>query len=424
MNPEEKLAVARLIVADRFAYFTQAVLGMVYRPAPGMGTMGVSKSGVCYYDPETIDKWTQGQVAMVLMHEVQHLMRDHHGRQQSMAADAQLFNIAGDCELNDDLLEAVNHIYASASGVPQDPAVRIEFPTHAKMPASRKAMGSAIFPGDFGMSDGLTAEEYYHLLRQQAQKCPSKPGPGWCGSGAGNPLPGEPNEEGRSEADLVRIRQEVAQATKTAAAKNPGSVPAEWARWADQQLKPSVVPWQKKLARACRAALSHRKGMVDYRYAIPPRRQWGVGVGPGKPILPGLFAPIPSVAVAVDTSGSMGEVELVRAVSEAKAILSAAGSSVTLIACDAEVHTHRKVRDWRQVGSLLKGGGGTSFIPIFEELDRRANPRPDVVVVCTDGYGPAPEAPPRGMHVIWLLVGGTKPPAPWGEAVVVDEGTS
>ena len=159
-------------------------------------------------------------------------------------------------------------------------------------------------------------------------------------------------------------------------------------------------------------------GAVEHRYDGPSRRQAGIGYGTGRPVLPRLRAPMPRVAVAVDTSGSMSGGDLDRAMGETSAILRAIGAPVTFLACDAAVHGVAKVAHLGQV--QLKGGGGTDFRPIFEALaDMR--PRVDVVVVMTDGYGPAPDEELTGLRTIWLLIGGNeRAPAAWGTTVCVD----
>jgi len=50
-------------------------------------------------------------------------------------------------------------------------------------------------------------------------------------------------------------------------------------------------------------------------------------------------------------------------------------------------------------------------------------PRPSLLIILTDGDGPAPEAPPKGVSVLWVLIGNTfKKPVEWGESVVIEEG--
>jgi predicted metal-dependent peptidase len=381
LSPSQKLAAARLSAARRFPYFTSALLSLSPRLAPGLGTMAVTHRAVLLWDEKALEGWSVNQIAAVLVHEIGHLLRGHHGRCAAMGADPKLFNLAGDAEINDDIV-----------------AMGLDLP------------GDPVLPKHFDKEDGLTAEEYYHAAVQKGAQGPAGPqaGGGWCGSAGGQAVPGEPADDdkgGRSAADLARIQQETAEAVRSHEAKNgQGSVPAGWSRWAEGALAAPKIPWQAKLARCTRAAVAYRPGAIDYRYSRMSRRQGGVGFGPGKPVLPAMIAPVPQVMVAVDTSGSMGDQEMQRALSETASILAAVGAEVDFVSCDAQVHSDRKIRHWKEIAALLKGGGGTDFRPVFDAAMRK-RPRPEVLVFVTDGCGPAPSRPPPGVKVIWLLVG-------------------
>lgn len=450
MNVNDKLGTARLIICRRFPFFTAGIHALIFREAPGLGTFAVAPNLVCRFDPAVVEEWSVEEIAGVILHEWFHPTRRHHLRREALAADPRDWNVAGDCEINDDIL-----------------AAGLKLPAGCITPASlSQALG--VNPP---LKEGLLAEEYYEAIvraRQQQQKGGGKgsggeagdqqggdqqggdqqegkdgsggrgsgredsgekpqPGKGWCGGGAGRPVPGEPgpgedegDAPGRSEAEVGRAARQVAEAMKEhAATKGRGSCPAGWLRWADDQIAPPKVPWQTKLARAARAAVQYRAGMVDYTYGAPAREQWGVGIGPGKPVLPSFHAPVPRVAVGVDTSGSMGTAEVTVAVREANGILRAVGANVAFLACDAQVHEQREVRSWKEILPLLKGGGGTDFRPLFDAVDRMRH-RPDVFVFVTDGLGPAPEQPPKGVSVIWLLVSSKRRPCSWGEFIEID----
>jgi predicted metal-dependent peptidase len=152
-----------------------------------------------------------------------------------------------------------------------------------------------------------------------------------------------------------------------------------------------------------------------------------VGTGPGAPILPSPFAPQVEVAVVVDTSGSMGRKEMEAALAELDGILRSVRGEVRVVSCDAEVQKAGKVTRAADAAKLLKGGGGTDFVPAFDHLVRH---RPGVTIVVTDGHGPAPDDEPRWTDTVWLLVGkDTRTPYPasrpfggdvqWGEVIKV-----
>jgi predicted metal-dependent peptidase len=78
------------------------------------------------------------------------------------------------------------------------------------------------------------------------------------------------------------------------------------------------------------------------------------------------------------------------------------GSSVEVLAVDADVQGSSRVT--RAARARLAGGGGTDMrVGVTAALSRR--PRPDVIVVLTDGWTPWPDSPPAGVVVIAGLLG-------------------
>jgi predicted metal-dependent peptidase len=128
------------------------------------------------------------------------------------------------------------------------------------------------------------------------------------------------------------------------------------------------------------------------------------------------------VAIYIDTSGSMGEPELQYAKNVICNVMEQTSVEVVWLGqCDARVHEVRRVRV-REVPLLpMKGRGGTNFIPIFEGKGSvgTLRPKPDMVLIITDGDGPAPQVAPRGLCVIWVIVPcGYRRPASWGHLIV------
>jgi predicted metal-dependent peptidase len=417
-------------------YFGAILRGLVRREAPGLGTIGVSKVGVLYWDPAFIDTVTTEELAAGLIHEVMHVALKHCQRFEDMGVIAEATSDKG--------------AKAFIANIAADMAIN---PDVEKMAALPKG---GVLPKDFGLPDGLVMEDYYNRLLQQAQQQPQegsggkgggqekdgqgkgkggqnepKPGvgKGWCGSCAGHALPqepaakGKPDAEGRSEAEMERFRKQSAEAVREAVEKNRGFVPESLRVWSEQMLSPAKIPWREKLARIVRGAVAYKSGAVDLTWKRPSRRQAGMGFGIGRPIVPSMHAPVPDVAVVIDTSGSMGDGDLAAAASELGGVLAAVGAKVTVVACDAEVHGLRECRTIHEAVELFVGGGGTSMRPAMAALLAR-KPMPSVVIICTDGHigdGYLPHEPPY--KVIWCVVGagGNKEPCPYGDVVVVDD---
>jgi predicted metal-dependent peptidase len=71
--------------------------------------------------------------------------------------------------------------------------------------------------------------------------------------------------------------------------------------------------------------------------------------------------------------------------------------------CDAKVHRTDELEEAGDLAALrskkVPGGGGTSFIPVFDEIDKTGI-EPDALVYLTDGMGCFPRQAPR-YTVIW-----------------------
>jgi len=104
--------------------------------------------------------------------------------------------------------------------------------------------------------------------------------------------------------------------------------------------------------------------------------------------MPSLYAPLPEVAIVVDTSGSMGDEDLTRAVSEVAGVLKAAGRSATLYSVDAAASAPIKIKSVADV--RLMGGGGTDM-RVGIRAAFAAKHKPTTVIVITDGDTAWPE---------------------------------
>ncbi|WP_286961102.1 DUF2201 family putative metallopeptidase [Arsenicicoccus sp. UBA7492] len=401
--------LGRLVAAESVPYFMHALYAVRPVSLPGLGTVGVDGQWRLYADPTLLvgpDAWDARTLGAVLAHEVGHLLRDHHGRSVVLAQPVSrlAWNLAGDAEINDDLL---------AAGIP--------------LP------DGCVTPEGIGCVPGDLAERYYdHLTRERALGALAAlddGGPG-CGSGCGGQaLSGElpsggglPTEGGGddpaapvSAAEGRAIRRTVAAEVASAvAAKGRGSTPAGVQRWAAGVLAPPTVPWDRVLRATVRRAVADRAGRVDYTYRRPSRR-----TAPGI-VKPSMRAPSITVALVVDTSGSMSTRDLDAAMSEVQGVLRSGGIArdrVQLVDCDAAVGHARRIRSAAAVA--LAGGGGTDM-RVGITAAERLKPCPDLTIVLTDGYTPWPDAPGRSRLVCAVIGDATPPPPPaWATTVHV-----
>ncbi|GHF83868.1 hypothetical protein FNH07_10695 [Amycolatopsis bartoniae] len=370
---EEKLFAARLHAVRNRPYLATALFALHTVESRQVPTMAVDRHWRCYVSPAFVDRTPLDELAGVWVHEVSHLLRDHHGRSDRFAAKHELtgqgerlrMNIAADCEINDD-------VFGDGLARPE----------------------GAVDPALLGLREGQLMEDYLRQFRLG----PYTTGFAWldCGSGADGLERdwdlGADGAHGLSahERDAVRFR--VAQGING----SPGSVPKGWQRWAQEAFHPPQ-PWRELLGAAVRSAMS---GVgEDYTYDRPSRRS------PSLPraVLPSLRRRPPHVCVIVDTSASVSDAELGSAILEIAAIVRAVGGRrdfVSVLSCDAAAHVTDRL--CRAEGIPLVGGGGTDLRTGFAKA-LRGSPRPDVIVALTDGQTPWPEARPPGRTVVGLF---------------------
>lgn len=412
-----RICLARSAASSKMPYFASGLQSLIVREqelAPqGKPTMGVTAGGHLLVDQRFLEKLNVDEASTVLLHEWLHIYLRHTERFDAMVEqgsladsgeDRGLWNDAADMEINDDLKEA-----------------RCVFP-------GKKIIG-AVFPEAFGLPEHKTAEWYALQLKQKQGYEPRRQagaegeGVPACGSAAGNPLEGEPaagDSDARDGIEQDMIRRSAAEEVKAhQRSRGQGSVPRGISLAADQLLEPPKIPWGQLLQSEVSSALRYVAGSADYTYSVRARQQsaleWAFGVE-AAPVLPGMHEPVAKIALVIDTSGSM-TYELKTVCSEAQGILSAmGGASLTVVACDAEVHELREVLSVEEVQASLKGGGGTDFRPAFDALKQLPkHRRPDVVVFGTDGYGSYPDEEPPWKHV-WLCCSGSIA-ADWGTVV-------
>lgn len=386
----DKLYTARLLAARARPYLATALFALHLVESRRTPTMAVDPYWRCYASPAFVARTPVEELAGVWVHEVSHLLRDHHGRGDRYARDHGLsrpaerlrMNIAADCEINDD-------VYGDGLTRPD----------------------GAVTPDTLALAPGQLMEAYLDQFRLG----PRTQAMAWldCGSGAdGGAREWDLGPEGGrglspQARDAVRFR--VAEGITG----RPGDVPESWQRWAETAFHPPQ-PWKKLLGAAVRSAASGPGVGDDYSYARPSRRSASVP----RAVLPSLRRRPPRVCVVVDTSGSVSDSELGSALLEVEAIaraLCGRRDLVSVLPCDAAAPVVHRLCRSREIP--LVGGGGTDLRTGFT---RALRTRPDVVVVLTDGQTPWPEQRPSCRTVVGLFprpLGDAERPPAWAHVV-------
>lgn len=353
-------------------------------------TAAVYDSGLVLVNPKFAAGISDRQLAGVVCHEIMHLLLQHSGRKGSR--DHLKWNIATDLAINSALRQ-----------------MSIELPEGALYPPHG--------------AEGTTAEEFYDKLP------PMPPDAGKGGVGRGCGVEKDPNGQsgaGEGEGD---------EEGEGAGGKAPAPGQVDWEVVAHQaqasargtesakavapllSRKESAIRW-KNLLRSTfnRVAAS---GGRDMQTMSRRNRRSPDGI-----ILPGWISYRPTVAIVIDSSGSMSNAMLARAVAEAQAAGEAAGARVFLALHAAHCYWH----GWIDVkgapdklGRLMTYRGGTDAREAYERVgEERA--KFDTMIHLTDcELGTWPALPENVRRLVVGQIGGgryaSKPPE--GKSTVI-----
>ena len=391
-------------------YLTQALYALIPVASGSVPRMTCDEHWRIYVNETWLSAASIPEIGTELAHMAWHLLSDHAGRARDQSVDratSKQWKQACDATIHA-TLEPVRMCPADSQsaaqlGLPPDRSAEEYHALLTGLPVSLSDRADDVSGDDFrGTSDQQPEEEQ------------------GCGSGADGLM--RPHELG-PDADVGAVPFHDASDIRTRVAIDfvershlRGDVAGESLRWARRVLDP-VVPWEPLLAGAVRRAVGFAAGRGEHTYQRPSRRASSL---PGV-VLPGQRRPVPRISVIVDTSGSVDDGLLARALAEADgALLSlgVAGVQMTVYSVDAAAHTAERVRSIRD--ATLIGAGGTDLRVglVAVEAER---PRPDVVLVFTDGETPWPQSPPPGSAVIIALLGRSRselPPTPaWATRV-------
>ena len=265
----------------------------------------------------------------------------------------------------------------------------------------------AIFPGVGEYAHcppGKTMEEYYALVQQKRQE--SNQGDGGEGNdpgGCGGVMPAPDQASAEHSANTWKGR--VAAAAQNASRR--GSLPGSLERWVERILKPKVDPWEVLREFMTRAV------KTEQNWSRLNRRALARGL-----YLPSRHAnELGDVVLLVDTSGSIGQEQIDLIAGFLEGVLSANPGKLTVIYHD---HKVQGVEEWVPEDGPLElhpvGGGGTSHVPAFQEIENRGL-EPSVILAATDLETCFPDDP--GIPTIWVSVEDNGVLPPFGQYVCI-----
>lgn len=382
----QKLKAVMLIFLLQFPFFTSLLSRLEKVPTKKIETVLVTKENVLFYNPEFILQLTLQQLVFVFAHLVLHPALGFFFRSEGW--DKKVAN------------EANNHVINLLldKNFKSDPAYWIE--NCEKNDAfSNKPL-----------------EEVYSILLKTNKNTQNK-----------SPLGKDAtcNEEieklleamGKKEKDPMRAQKalhenaKVWEAALTEAAANASQHAGTDPAFLDLILGNIPEPkinWEEQLVLKLNEAIGSRQ-VVDWN--TPGRRYSSLDVFVPTEKWPGV-----DVAVYFDTSGSISKQQLQAGVGELLTLLKLSNGRLRVLEGDAKIHKDCVITE---VPKSLKGGGGTSFVPLFDHLEE--NPA-NCVVVFTDTWGGMPKKHPT-IPVIWAVYETALKDAsvPFGEIIAIPE---
>lgn len=469
-------------------FYGRLLNGCGRQSSPGLGTMAVGLSNnkyMLFYDLEWFSSLDQTMQIAVIVHEAGHLALTHIERMIRMSRDMSrekykhlqhVFNIAADMAVNSLAVEPFILINKNFEGCLK----------HLVMPQDRNYPKQLSFEEylDLLLSDlkdhGWDSEAYKNPtvititdedLENEASGSPEQPGgepgeegdkqPG--GDGEGKVQPEKQSAEGtdgypgwfksllqkpiqvhidiskqldtmtdsEKERASSGLKQDIKRIVKTAVnqtKKSRGTVPGHLQSYLDDLMAEHQIPWEVVFRNMVKSVVS--PSMTD-SVVLP---NIGLLEAPGIEPYPGYQRDFSfHIAVAIDTSGSVGDHEFKLMMQELLGIIKTNKSiSMQIIYFDCYIQkevliTAGEADNYEDIRNKLRnryGHGGTDFNAAFKRFlqkddascwdadewpNRKTHPRPDMAVVFTDGYapiaspsGPVPDLVP-GFPTLWVI---------------------
>jgi len=345
---EDHLRLAKIQLMTKSVFLSTICLRLKHSftdEIPTAATNGLT----ILYNPEFFAGLSAVERTGLLAHEVWHVAFNHLTRVGTK--DKRTWNIAGDYVINYMLTQ---------SG--------FTIPKGGLLDAQYKDMAT---------------EEVYNLLDVDSED---------------NPLPGDFDMdllEAGSPQEQKEINDRVTdiilqgQIQSKASGKDRGEIPNEIIRAIDELINPKL-PWNQLLVRFLSNMVKD-----DYTWTRPNKRFFP------HHYLPSQYSPtIGDIVVAIDTSGSVSDEDLIEMLTEIEDIRTTfKPESLTIIDCDSRIHNVFKIEKYDNILDLqFNGGGGTDFQPVINYCNEQ---QPEVLIYFTDLYADDIMEEP-GYPILWI----------------------
>jgi predicted metal-dependent peptidase len=393
---EDMLIKSRVSLLINAAFFGKLASRLRFIDATKWCPTAATDGRNLYYNRNFVDALGESEQIFLVGHEVLHCVYDHMDKTRLGSRDPRLANIAQDYVINADLVEARIGEMIKLVDICYDPKYRGKFweEIYDDLFEQAKKDGRVYQKGTLDVHlDGDSAEDYEDTE----------------GSNDGRNGPIKYTEEEREQ-----IKEEFQNAVIQAAkAVGAGNLPSGVRRLVDQLLNPQLS-WRELLAMQIQSVVKS-----DYTWMRPSRKGLDAGL-----YLPGMDRETSiDVAIAIDTSGSIGDQMLRDFLSEVKGIMDQYNDYTIRMWCfDTAVHNPIIITPDNSNDLLsyeFKSGGGTDFLVNFEFM-KQENIMPKKFIMFTDGYPWGSWGDKNYCDTVFIVHGGTRdrtPMAPFGITV-------
>jgi predicted metal-dependent peptidase len=342
---------------------------------PTMATDGTK----IYYNPAFVEKINKNQTMTLLLHELLHILFKHFMRFKLSAMknedDVKTTNYALDYAINSVIINEL----AKFDNL-------LEFPK------------GILYDEQF---KGMNAEKILDLLRQEKKEKPRSHDQRMKGGGegdlgqfddhktssqeTGNQMANTKKKTGKNLQDQMNdVDKKIYKHASSLTPKERGQVPDEFNRMIDEYLEEleGHVDWKRYIKKKMQEIGRGQYTTSKVNRAYLPYNLY----------LPGQTGSKAKVALALDTSGSITKEDIIEFIGEIRSMLRVMPQlEIVLYGCDAEIHGKARIKGIRNFrnsyNKVLTGGGGTSYIPVFEDLLEGKDKDIKCLFYFTDGYG-------------------------------------
>lgn len=384
METEERINKVKVQITMGNPFFAYLSLYLRIKNANGRlpegAGMGVDAKGNVFYNEDWVKKITDDELKGVLLHELLHCALLHLIRIGKR--NKQTWNFATDLAINTMLLkngyklpkglraDAYDNFKIEDMGGNEIVIEKISEKTAEEIYAEFPEM-----PEGEGQGKGFDI----HIESDEGE-----------GDGEGDGKGDGKDSEGKfgrgrklTESELAKLENEwlgrLADAVVSGIQR--GNLPAGMERYAEE-LKKGEVDWRSLLRKYIQAQIP-----TDVSYNRRSKKSYATGF-----YMPNTVKEKINIAIGVDTSGSIGEVELSEFLSEVVSIAKTYKEVVDMkvFSHDTEVQSEYLIKNGNinkilELRNKLKGGGGTSHIDVMTKINKEKN-KFDCAVFFTDGY--------------------------------------